>query len=495
MESQKRKISALKILGVVLTVSLIPILLIGFYCTPGLDDYGCGEYVHLAWKDTHSFLAVIMAAFRQTIRFYNQWQGTFGSSILMSFNPAFFSMKLNFLIPIIMLVCCIGSTLLLFTKIYREFMKCDKELSATVLLMLLISYIQVLESPRDGLFWYNGAIHYIGIQSLFFLVLYLMINLWRTNRKTMAIVLIVVLMPLCFFVGGGNYVTALQAAIVFAGILIYELGAKRKTLCRFVLPMICFYFGFYLNASAPGNTVRGGVLTGLNPIEAVIKSFIFAAGYLIEWLNLIIIITLLLTLPFLWKMVKQAEISFSKPVLVLIGSICLYAAMFTPSLYAGGTAGAGRQLNIIQWMCYLLILFNLTYIMGYIAKNRPSCSDLYNFMEMIVKLFDSKIKIVLVLLICFVMIFTLNKTTFTSISACRSLVNGEAHKYHSEYMERYEILSDPSIPFITVEPLSVYPELLTWGEDFSTDSTDWVNITGSFYFRKTWILLEEKSNK
>ena len=53
-----KKTVSLKTAVLALSVSLIPIILLGFFCTPGADDYGCGAFVHLAWKETHSLFAV-----------------------------------------------------------------------------------------------------------------------------------------------------------------------------------------------------------------------------------------------------------------------------------------------------------------------------------------------------------------------------------------------------------------------------------------------------
>ena len=486
-----KKTVSLKTAVLALSVSLIPIILLGFFCTPGADDYGCGAFVHLAWKETHSLFAVIGAIFRQASHFYNMWQGTFGSSVLMSLSPAFFNIHLSFLVPVLLLLLCIGSTLLLMTEVLGHYLKCKKTPAATALLFLLMALFQVLQSPRDGIYWYNGAIHYIGMQSLFFFSLFLTAKLLQAQKMYVKIIVIPVLSAFCLLTGGANLVTALQAVIVYTVILLSGVFFKKKETMRLLFPSVFLYTGFLLNVVAPGNHIREKSFSSLNPIAAIVKSFLAAGNYLIEWINPLILLTFILILPLLWHMVKESSYRFRYPLLPFSGSICLYSAMFTPSLYATGSVGADRQLNMIQWTLYLLLFLNLTYLLGYIAKNKSENAPAFQFKSGVIE--PSRVAISLFGLagICFVLLFTADRTAYTSIAAARSLLNKEAARYHNEYMQRLSILEDETVSDAVVTPFSVYPDLLTSEEDFSSDPMDWLNITGSRYFDKKTIIMKE----
>ena len=58
-------------------------------------------------------------------------------------------------------------------------------------------------------------------------------------------------------------------------------------------------------------------------------------------------------------------------------------------------------------------------------------------------------------------------------------------------MQRLSILEDENVRDAVVTPFSVYPDLLTSDEDFSSDPMDWLNITGSRYFDKKTIIMKE----
>lgn len=475
---------------VFLFISLIPILLLGIYNVPGSDDYSYGALAHQAWKQSHSLFDIFTAAIKQSIDFYHRWQGTFGSCFLMSLNPGVISPTLSFLVPFIMLTLCISSTLLLFHEIFNYYLKCPSVPTITTLVILLTSFFQIMVSAKDGIYWYNGAIHYIGMQSLAFFLIYLSSLMLRTTSVPKQLLLFFPVCLLSFMVGGGNLVSALQIAVIYIFSFLYFIIAKVSNSKRLIIPFCLFVVGFVLNITAPGNSVRSTVFDELNPLVAIAASFLSAANYAIQWTNIVIILTFILILPFLCKMVKKSTYNFNKPLLIAFSSICLYAAMFTPSLYATGSVGEDRQLNIIQLSYYLLLLINTTYYIGYLQKNK-SASAFTISINTILKNYSNKMVFCSFIMICFIFIFTADRTTFTSIAATRLLLNGEAKQYQAEYMQRMEILEDANTSTAYVTSFTVHPHLLSMDDDFSTDANNWLNIEGSKYFNKESIMLVE----
>ena len=98
--------------------------------------------------------------------------------------------------------------------------------------------------------------------------------------------------------------------------------------------------------------------------------------------------------------------------------------------------GPRRVMNINYFSFLLFLLFSTFYWGGWIARNIP--------------LLDEKkkkpIKIGLVI-ICFILgcfaASDLNIDTMTSTSAAKSLITGEAKKYHEEYLFRLSLYVDP----------------------------------------------------
>lgn len=476
---------------IIFSLSILPILVLGIFCTPSADDYGCGALTHQAWVQTHSLSAVVNAIIEKTSYFYKNWQGTFSSAIFMSINPGFFNVRLSFLVPIIMLALCTFSTIIFYKELFCYYLKCSAQGIIFSLCSILIIFFQLIHSPRDAFFWYNGAIHYIGMQSFFLFTLYFFSRLYRTSKKKSIFLLTVLLLPTCFMIGGANLVTALQAVIMLTLLIALLSFYHRKLYFRFILPALCLYIGFILNVQAPGNNARAGEFTELPPIIAIFNSFLMAGNYLLEWLSPTIIFVFIMLLPLAWNMVKKSTYNFRSPYLVLLSCLCLYAAMFTPSLYATGSVGADRQLNIIQWTLYMLIFVNLIYFLGYLNQLKKIDSPFTILMEKVVYPCRYKISLFSIIIIFFIILLTSDRTTFSSLASLRLLANGEASTYHKEYLDRLEILEDPSVLDVEVPPFSVYPDLLTFSEDFAEDPTNWLNVTGSQYFNKNSIILNK----
>lgn len=73
--------------GILLAVSLLPLLLLGRYNVMCADDYDYGRAVHDTWLATGSVWQSIRTAWQQNMTFYRDWQGTYVSCFLMAGCP------------------------------------------------------------------------------------------------------------------------------------------------------------------------------------------------------------------------------------------------------------------------------------------------------------------------------------------------------------------------------------------------------------------------
>lgn len=469
-------------------ISVIPLLLLGRYNVMCIDDYDYGRRIHDVWVATGSFSQAVSAAIMQMKELYMHQQGTYVSCILMGLCPMNFRYETAFLVPIEMIVMFALSTFVLGRQILERWLGSDKHRASLVMFLLLFMFYQVMEAPFEGIYWYNGATHYILMESVLFLILTFVSESVMGNRKKLATVLCLLASVGGVFVGGGNLVTGLQTEILLVLLLCYTFVTHRERILYVLFPFLTFTAGFLCNILAPGNTVKTNTLEagadaalGYSAIPAVCLSFYFAAAFIIEWTNLFVVLVWLALLPVFWRIAKQSDKSFAHPVLVTIGAFCIIAAMFTPTLFALGSVGLARVDNIIQMVYYLCLFFVTIYWFGWSSRQ----NSLGTFLESTGNLMT----VIFMLLVLAVWILTVDKNTYTGVSALRSLVKGDAEIYYTEAMERHELYVDETMTDVVVKPFSAKPALFDF-EDLSEDEGNWLNLAVAAYYHKNSVKRE-----
>ncbi len=475
---------------VLLVISLIPLLWLGKYNVMCIDDYDYGRQVHDTWLATGSYREAVQTAWRQTMEFYRNWQGTYVSCVLMALCPMNFQYEIAWVVPVIMISMIATSTLVLGRYIFRKWLGADRTQSAFALFMILFMFYQVLEAPFEGIYWYNGSTHYILMQSVWFFTLAAVSGaLWTTDKKR-EICYSILAAVLAVIVGGGNLITGLQAEIFMVLLLLYAVVTNRRKIWVVCLPLVTGSAGFLCNTMAPGNLVRSTLdpSTGYSAVASVLLSFYYAVVFMIRWTPAFVILIWLALLPVLWRMMKASDKTFAHPVWVTVGIYCVISAMFTPTLYAVGMVGLARVDNIIQMVYYLGLFAATAYWLGYFSHRKPgqtTADALGSFLERA----GNTMTVVCLLLVLAVWILTADKNTYTSVSAARSLVNGDAQTFYAEAMERHEIYVDENIVDVELKPYSARPALFTF-DDLSTDQENWLNLAVMQYYHKAYVRLE-----
>ncbi len=497
--------------GLLLLVSLVPLLWLGRYNVMCIDDYNYGVSVHDAWMATGSVTEALKAAWAQNMDNYQNWQGTYISCFLMSLCPMNFRYDVAWIVPFIMIGMFASSTFVLGKHILHKWLGADQVSSAFVMLVLLFLFYQVLEAPFEGIYWYNGATHYVLMQSVWFFGLAAVsAALWAQKRSREAF-LCGIAVVLSVIVGGGNLVTALQAEIMMALLVFYAAVVNRKKLAVTVIPFITGSIGFLFNTLAPGNAQRGSLDMdeGYSAVTAILLSFYNAAVFIIRWTTPFVILVWVLLLPVLWRIVKRSDRKFRHPVWVTAGTICLLSAMFTPTLYAIGMVGLSRVDNIIQMVYYLGLFLVTAYWLGYFAHKRDeeeafaaengsqgraadagrlSAGEIFGlFLEKT----GNRLTAVCFLFLMVMWVCTADKNTYTSVSALRSLVNGEAGTFYQEAMERHEIYIDETIVDVEIKPYSARPALFDF-DDLTEEAGNWLNLAVSQYYHKAYVRIVEE---
>ena len=473
--------------AILFVVSLIPLLWLGRYNVMCIDDYDYGRVVHDTWMQTGSVWQSMQTAWQQNMEFYQNWQGTYVSCFLMALCPMNFRYEVAWVVPVIMIGMFATSAFVLGRHILHRWLGCDRTGSSFIMLMLLFMFYQVIEAPFEGIYWYNGATHYVFMESVWFFTLAALSAAFWSRKKSREIVLCMTAAVLAVIVGGGNLVTGLQAEIFMAFLLIYAVITNRKKIITVCIPLVTGSVGFLFNVLAPGNLMRGEIdsSVGYSAVMSVLLSFYHAVVFMIRWTPAFVIIVWLMLLPVLWKLTGQSKQKFNHPVWITIGAYCVIAAMFTPTLYALGMVGLARVDNIIQMVYYLCLVMVTAYWLGYL-NHREAGEAFGLFLDKT----KGRMTAVCFCMILLIWVLTADKNTYTSISALRSLVNGEAQTFYAEAMERHDIYIDEDIVDVEVKPYSAKPALFSF-DDLSTDRENWLNLAVMQYYHKAYVKLAE----
>ncbi len=482
--------------AVLLCLSLLPLLLLGRYNVMCIDDYDYGRRVHDVFQETGSFSASVQEAWRQNMDFYQEWQGTYVSCFLMGMCPMNFNYGIAWVVPILMIGMLVSSTFVLGRHMFVRWLGCDKEGAALVMLLMLFVFYQVMEAPFEGIYWYNGATHYVLIQSLWFFLLTLVSGAVWAEKKGRAVLCCGAAAVLAVVVGGGNLVTSLQAEILMAFLVFYTFWQKKDRIAYVIIPFVTGSAGFLVNVLAPGNGKRGSMDMdeGYSAVKAIALSFYNTSVFAIRWTPVVVVILWIALLPLLWKFAKASKRDFSHPVWVAAGAYCVISAMFTPTLYAVGMTGLSRVDNIIQVTYYLAVLMVTTYWLGWISHRQQPEEGAAGAFGLFLERAGSGMSVVCLFLLLAVWALTADKNTYTSISALRSVAKGEAQTFYQEAMERHALYTDEDIAEVEIAPYSQRPALFDF-TDLSEDEGNWMNLAVARYYHKDSVRCVRRSSK
>ena len=482
------KILAILIIGGVI-LSLIPLFILAKYNHSCADDYVYGLYARKAWLETGSLWEVVKAAAKMCSDHYNNWQGTFSSIFLMALQPAVFGEKYYVITPYIMLAMLIISTLSLFKTIFINYLKGTRLQFLIISFLFIMVSIQLIISPVEAIYWYNGSIHYVFMYSCMLFMVSAFLQYINKNKHGYLCIACI----LAGIVSGGNYITALTAilliCIIGGFIIIYR---KKGVLIQTGVMLIFTIMGLVVSGIAPGNSIRQGFFSPPSPIKAVFLSFRDAVNFIHKQSHLVYFLALLFMVPFIWNIVKQTNISFKLLVLVPAISFCLIAAMFFPTEYTMGVYYVGRTGNVILFMVQLLGALNVVYILGWISQYHKKKE-----IKWISKIESISIRaefifygLIIVLSLFTVLTTYKDKVTYTTISAMKSLYTGEAKAYDNLMQERMIILEGEDSGEIELPILHIRPYLLFF-DDITGNKADWRNVSMANFWNKESVTLIE----
>ncbi|MBE5852723.1 MAG: hypothetical protein E7299_07220 [Lachnospiraceae bacterium] len=478
------------LLGVFL-IAVIPLFIMSFYSFMCADDYGFAKNPVEVWKESHSLFKLMVSQFAPVKSNYMSWQGTYFSEW---FNRVLIGMcgeTAYYVGTFISLGGLIAAELFTFMTVLVKGLDADKYCAGIVSMGCVLMQIWFTPVPVEAYYWFCGAIVYTFIYALCWLLIGILFLLCRgvTGRKKL-IIFETIIVLLSISIGGSNYVTGLVMVVVYAFFVMGTFLLRNRNKYLMLANMVIYLIAFGFNALAPGNMARQNT-TGLernSAVESIMLSFKEALEYIMVNMWLPNVIVALLLVPFFIRIVKRKQNVFRFPALISFLSFCLFAAHFTPNLYALGFTGAGRVLNLYRFSFYFLLYANELYWIGWLSyrhseKYKAILSENAESNEAFQKeswLLPSCIFGGVVL--CISMYFFGGKT-ITSVSAISDLCTGVAQQYHAEQEERLALYENPSIKEVYVTPYTNAPYLLFF-KDIDDTEDAWLNRMVAVYYDK-----------
>lgn len=473
---------------------------IGFFNHSSADDYSFGLLAHLAFAQGGGISDILSGAFQTVVNNWLGWQGTFSAILLFSLQPAVFGEGWYWVSSLVLIGSFLLSLRYLVSSVAVRLDGTDRRVATIVFCIAALLSTQLCPSPVQAFYWWNGSMYYTFFYALLMVFggqLLRWLHDWASWR-------LIALCALGFFIGGGNYLTALWAvelsltAIVMAGLL----GGRRQGLLAGAI-FVCTTFAFLLSVMAPGNAVRQMQFVGsaLPPLKAIFYSFHYAVLSASDYLGPILLIALLFLWPFLMRipMVLKCRTDY-----VFIAGLCtvfvvavgMYISSFAPTLYGMGTVGDGRVQDIRYYFFVALCILceamlcqiaQRSKLADQDGKERKTSSviartahvDASERYGVMIAFVAAALGIVCVISL----VLPGNWNSLTSVSALRSLITGEATTYRAENVERDRLLTSENVGQVILEPYSSAPSVLFF-EDFSSDPEYWSNDVACDYFGK-----------
>lgn len=468
----KRKVAYT--LVVCLLITVIPLLIISHYNVPLGDDFAHAIRTIHAWRETHSVWEVFKAACGHVLNQYMTIQGRYVETLFVSMAPIMFQSYLNFVGGYISIFLFVGSQLFLSYVLFGKIIKADRYDWMLIGIPIIIMQLLFMCSPSEGLYWNAGAVAYtwgysFGILSIAAFLYLTMGGACRQRFKK--VLLYILLIGSTVWFTGSNFVIGLSFLVVaFLLVLICF------RYCRQYIKIAGVWFGigvvnFLIVILAPGNRLRMSYVTGYSPVKSIITSYLYAFKFVWQFLNTPMILMFLFMIPILWKVVRKIKFSFRYPLPAVFIAFSAFTSSMVPAFYGMGDLAPGpwRTQNVWKHMLFWLILFVLIYLIGWLQNQMK--------VQITVKEMKNSYKAAWILGAFFCMGWCLYVMgpfeSLTSIRAMKSLKSGQAAQYHSEWMERVEILENSEISNAVLKPFTDPPYVLFYYDgEIQEDAAD-----------------------
>lgn len=449
-------------------LSILPILYVSIYSRPCVDDFDYSWRTYASLIDNPmDILSLIKAAIDTDIVFYNSWQGLYSSTLIMSLQPGIFS-KDAYMLTTFFIMGAIFLSLSFVFITFRHYASFKKSTCCVIAFVVTCFLCQMMPSPVEGLYWFNGACNYIPFLGLVLVDVSLLYRAFNKNSKT----LICYSSLVSFIISGANHVTSfINILILFMGIVLF---IQKKQVWIFVIPFLFAVCGFALMYFAPGTTIRQSTFDGhADVITTMSESVVYSIELFGQWTTLSWGLFIIIVSMTACAFIDLKDLKIVNPFIVLIVLYGLFCAMLCVPFYPMWSFGAGRIHNIYFIAFNLFSMLFVITLMLYIKQKKKV--EIINIERIKYLCFFATT--------IFIASFMLNPRS-TSRKAINELRKGIAQAYANDFDQRLVTIEEAkklnSKDTLVFKPLTK-SELLRF-DDITADVTDWRNKSFSRFY-------------
>ena len=520
----KLNIKALSIVTTIIYIlTTLPLLVVGLYNWPSADDMSLALETYRCYKSTGNVIATFFTAFKVGFNEYMSWMGYFFSNVMFCYSPSIFGERWYVLVAFEMLGILTFGVCYFFNALFVKALRSDKHLANIASMLTLTVIVQCMPeglSRVESFYWYSGAINYMFMFSMALFWLGLMI---RTVYEADSKARFRKILWACFWgfwLGGANYMTALQCAICSVLIIViffmYKAGkatievydgagsavtvntrtvtdkpGQAKDFEKIWIPAGINLLGFMASCFAPGNATREALVEGFGAVKSIFIAILYSYNMMITvYTRWEILAAAALMIVVSWKMAGIIRHRFQHPFIFSAFAFGLSASNMVPPLYALANLEAGRLMSIIFAEYIVMLMLTVFYVTAWARQTLFSSDEKHSENVVAFSNVSSSMIISCAVFIIFGSALCVydNPQYYSASAAFSDLVSGDAATYLKESRERLEILSDPSVTKAVLLPYSAQPKMLYF-DDITKDKDYWINSIMARYYEKVSVVL------
>ena len=492
------------VMTVLYAISVLPLLVLGHFNWMSADDMSMAYRAHEYYINGGNVIGLLGYILRVTYDEYMTWVGYFFSATLSSLSPGIFNERLYFLVVYEIIFILTLGVCYFYNALFVHVFKADKHLTNTAAMLTLILMIQSMPKgmPRvEAFYWHSGAINYMFMLGLgLFWIGLLLRSVYDLSSKRKGKLIWACIWG--FLLGGANYMTALELAIISAlTLIILILGRvsfirfdtldaeQKKSLSLLWIPACLNLLGFIVSCLAPGNRARGAQVEGFGALKSILISIYDVLDICINQYSRweMIVILLILAIIF-WKLSENIEHRFEHPFIFWLFALGMSASNIVPPLFATGNIEAGRIMSIF-WAEYVVMsVLTVFYFTAWVRQSLNTHKE----KGLTLSVNSSSVIFALVFVLAFGSILCVKADSYyySATSAITDIVSKDAARYKKENLERLEILEDESVTDAVLAEYAVKPQMLFFS-DIEEDKDFWINQVVARYYHKNSVVLRK----